>query len=183
MSYHYRHALATIYLNTPTRLSTTEVSLQQLHQQGIKVLVLDFDGVLAAHGEVEPSTDILHWLQLSIHQFEHVFLLSNKPFHRRLDYFKHKYPHIYCITHVAKKPYPEGLDKIKTLTGKQANEIALVDDRLLTGVLATCIAQTQVVYITLPYKNIKKRPLAELFFIALRFIERRYVQFYAKLNK
>ena len=134
---------------------------------------------------IEPTINILNWLHVCIHQFEQVFLLSNKPFHYRLNHFKTKYPHIYCITNVAKKPYPEGLNKIKELSGKQANEIALVDDRLLTGVLATCIAQTQVVYVTLPYKNLIKRPVAETFFMLLRFMERRYIQLYTYfcLNK
>ncbi len=185
MSYRYRQELANIYLKTPTHFSTAQISLQKLKNMGIKVLVLDFDGVLAAHGEIQPTTKILVWLQTCSTYFEQVFLLSNKPFHHRLNHFQSKYPQVYCITNVAKKPYPEGLNKVKQLSGKLAHEIALVDDRLLTGVLAACIAQTQVVYVTSPYTNLTKRPIAEAFFTTLRFMERRYVQLYTyfRLNK
>jgi hypothetical protein len=51
----------------------------------------------------------------------------------------------------------------------------LVDDRLLTGGLAACIAKVSITYITRPIVLLSKRPLSELFFMMLRFWERRLI--------
>jgi hypothetical protein len=51
----------------------------------------------------------------------------------------------------------------------------LLDDRLLTGVLATCLAGTGVVYITAPYVSFRNRFLVEGFFALIRIVERWYV--------
>ena len=46
----------------PRVSSAVEISPQSLLEQGIKVLVLDFDGVLTSHGEIEPSASVQEWL-------------------------------------------------------------------------------------------------------------------------
>ena len=64
------------------------------------------------------------------------------------------------------------------LSGQSSENLMLVDDRLLTGGLAACLANVPITYITRPYVHLSKRPLQELFFLMLRFLERRIVPLY-----
>jgi predicted HAD superfamily phosphohydrolase YqeG len=172
MTYKYRKPLLDIYRRTPSNTQLNKISPSSLKQQGIEILALDFDGVLAAHGEAYPNQELNNWLNQCINIFgaKNIVILSNKPMQKRIDYFK-SYG-IEFITEVKKKPYPDGLNKIMALTGKNNQKIMLFDDRLLTGCLAACIAKVPVTYITKPYK-------LTLFFRSLRFLERGIMQLYS----
>lgn len=182
MGYRYRCALATLYRNTPALQHTLDLVPQAVFTQGIKIVVLDFDGVLAAHGELVPAPEITAWLQqcLQVFQPAQIFLLSNKPLPARIAYFERE--GIRCIAGVQKKPYPDGLLTIQRLSQCVPSEILLVDDRLLTGGLATCIAQTQFFYVTRPLIAWRKRPIAESFFIFVRWLERRIIAIYSAVT-
>jgi len=175
MTYKYRAALLDIYRRTPPNVQLHKISPSSLKQQGIEILALDFDGVLAAHGETYPNQELHNWLKESIKLFgaKNIFILSNKPMQKRIDYFK-SYG-IDFITEVKKKPYPDGLNKIIAFTGKNNQKLMLFDDRLLTGCLAASIAKVPVTYITKPYK-------LTLFFNSLRFLERGIIQLYALMK-
>ncbi len=181
---HYRHTLAEILNTSPRNRRLYHISPTELKQQGIAVLVLDFDGVLAAHGEPYPVQELQPWLHECVNTFgsQQVFVLSNKPLPSRIAYFKRHYAGIRCIADVKKKPYPDGLQKIITLTGYPSKAVMLIDDRLLTGGLAACIANVSMTYITHPYKLLSKRPLQELFFMTLRILERYLIQWYSRLK-
>lgn len=183
MLYRYRRLMANVYLNTPKRSRLSQLSPASLKQHGISVLALDFDGVLSAHGAAQPLEELCIWLQDCIDVFgiERVFILSNKPMPVRIAFFAAHFKGLQMISGVRKKPYPDGLQHIATLTGEPAQNIMLVDDRLLTGVLAACIAQTQITYITYPYTNFSRKPVQESFFWSLRFLERRLLQGYCWL--
>jgi predicted HAD superfamily phosphohydrolase YqeG len=172
MTYKYRAALLDIYRRTPPNVQLHKISPSSLKQQGIDILALDFDGVLAAHGETYPNPELHNWLNESIKLFgaKNIFILSNKPMQKRIAYFK-SYG-IEFITEVKKKPYPDGLNKIIALTATNNQKIMLFDDRLLTGCLAACIAKVPVTYITKPYK-------LTLFFNSLIFLERGIIKLYA----
>lgn len=171
----YRHELSLIFRRSLPHGQLLHLSLLDLKEQGISVLVLDFDGVLAAHGENQPIEELHEWLQECTKMFSHVFVLSNQCLSRRVAYFERHYPQINYLTDVRRKPYPDGLEKILMLTKQPAHAVMLVDDRLLTGALAACITHVQFTYITHPYCNWLKRPVQELFFTLLRFLERRLV--------
>ena len=184
MGYRYRQALAQIYLTTPSQQQLCQLSPIKLKQQGITVVVLDFDGVLAAHGELQPTKEIHSWLQNCIQCFgaEQIFVLSNKPLVSRIAYFNCHYPGIRYITATKKKPYPDGLKAIITLTKQSSHQIMLIDDRLLTGILAACLANVSVTYITYPYIQLFKRPLPEIFFLVLRWLERQLISLYSRFT-
>ncbi len=171
---HYHKALAKIERVTPQHQQLHQLSPETLKQQGVRVLILDFDGVLAAHGELQPTKELHPWLHSAIQQFgsENIFVLSNKPLPSRIAYFEEHFSGVRYISAVKKKPYPDGLEKIITLTRQKPEALILVDDRLLTGGLAACIANVPMIYINHPYIHISKRPIQELFFMSLRFIER-----------
>lgn len=167
------------YLVDPTVSVYSVLALTPDYFQSKKIqyIALDFDGVLANHGETEPLQAVEDWLKkiTQIIPESHFALLSNKPFSERLTYFQTHFPQMVIISGVAKKPYPEGLNKLIDYFHCEKSELVLVDDRLLTGMLAVCLAGTQGVYIREAYKNIRKRPLAEGFFMLLRKIERLWI--------
>lgn len=172
--FRYRHLLAAILRDTPAGIMVTGISPEELKQKGIKAIALDFDGVLAPHGRPEPLPEAAAWLSHCCAAFgeEMVFILSNKPTQERQKWFHSRHPGIRFISGVRKKPYPDGLDQVILISGTDPGEVTLLDDRLLTGVLATCLAGTQVVYINAPYVDLPGNSLKESFFILLRTMER-----------
>lgn len=155
--------------------SVVNLTSDILKQNKIKYLALDFDGVLASHGKLKMYPDVIKWLDNFIKEFpeERIFILSNKPTQERLEYFKKHYPQIRFISGVAKKPYPDGLSKIIELVGCNPNELALVDDRLLTGCLACIIAGSYPILITKPFIDMQNYTKEERFFKFLRVSEQK----------
>lgn len=176
----HRQDIAKIYQYTPAQQSTLDIDPDTLKKTGVNVVVLDFDGVLAAHGEPYPNKDIEVWLQKCVNVFgvSNLFILSNKPLPERVYYFGRYFQGIQVIQKVRKKPYPDGLEKVMALTQQPAQAHILIDDRLLTGCLSAVIAGAQACYITAPYANYKKRLISELFFMGLRWLEKNYVRFF-----
>lgn len=142
-----------------------------LQSRGITHLILDFDGVLAGHGEPLPCTQAQRWLDAFAWPRADISILSNKPLPVREAYFQDRYPGISFIRNVAKKPYPAGLLQCLSTQHLAADAVALVDDRLLTGVLAALQVGVQVVYIEQPYRSTLD-PMSECFFAILRWLER-----------
>lgn len=151
------------------------LSQDYLKSKEIKYLALDFDGVLTSHGKNELYPEVVEWLDDFSRSFgqENIFILSNKPEKERLNYFREKYPKIRFIDNVAKKPYPDGMLKIKNLVNCDPKELALVDDRLLTGCLACILAGSQPILITRPYVDRENYDRKERFFNFLRYWEQK----------
>jgi predicted HAD superfamily phosphohydrolase YqeG len=145
-----------------------------MQAEGIKILVLDFDGVLASHGEFEPSLEAQDWLKQAVkfYKLGQIFILTNNPKIEREDFFKANFPEIEFIYAPRKKPYPDGLLAIQSKTKALPYEIALVDDRLLTGMLACQIFGAKGFWVIQPYANFAKRPVIEAGFAFLRMIEK-----------
>jgi predicted HAD superfamily phosphohydrolase YqeG len=181
----YHVELMTVYNSRIRNLRVSHLSPAVLKQQGVEVLVLDFDGVLAAQGESKPADDLHDWLKLCVNTFgaTQIFVLSNNALASRIQYFQNHFAGIQYIVGSKKKPYPDGLQEIISLTNQPAKSLMLVDDRLLTGILAACISNVPVTYITKPYVNFSKRPVEELFFTSLRVLERYLVQISAFMSK
>jgi hypothetical protein len=142
-------------------------------QQGIRALVLDFDGVLGAHGQEQPDKKLEVWLNSCVQAFGagRVFILSNKPTEYRKNYFNEHFKGIEFVVS-KKKPYPDGLQQIAYQAKLQTQELLIVDDRLSTGVLAAILAGANARYLTAPLIDFSQNPISELFFICLRKIER-----------
>ena len=153
--------------------SIAEINFQQLKDQNIKVVVFDFDGVLASHGEVAINTALTPVVTNALQLFpEKVVILSNKPMQKRIAWFEKHFPQIDFVVAKRKKPYPEGLQSVVDKYQIEPREAVLIDDRLLTGCLAAVLAKTSFIYINKPRTNINKRPTKELFFGFLRWFER-----------
>ena len=176
--FQYRQTLALFLKPTHQLHHVTDLTAARLDQMQIKALALDFDGVLAHHGETAPLPVVETWLhELNQTWKGHIFILSNKPFEERENYLKTHFPSIQFIKDVAKKPYPDGLDKIKTLAQCKSQEVLMIDDRLLTGMLAASISGTQALWVN---PAICKPGLDrhEFFFSGLRLLDRILIGFF-----
>jgi predicted HAD superfamily phosphohydrolase YqeG len=154
--------------------SITLLSQEMLAAAGCRVLVLDFDGVLAPHGYREPLPEVTAWLDrcIGFAGLHRVYLLSNKPSPAREAFFRNNYPTIVFVRDVRKKPYPDGLLGIARDEAVHPRQVLIVDDRLLTGILAAVLAETESVYISHPYRDFRGSTVAETFFALLRWLER-----------
>lgn len=152
----------------------TDINDLILSRKKIRVLALDFDGVLAPHGYHEPVLAVKQWLDSVIRKgsLKRIYIYSNRPTESRKQYFKIHYPEVKFISKVRKKPYPDGLYKIAELEGVPTKVIAIVDDRLMTGILAAIIAGSSSIFIRKPLIDYSKNTAKEIFFTTLRFIER-----------
>lgn len=171
MAWRYRVALKQYADEAKLQLADVrDLNIEALKSQGIQVLVLDFDGVLASHGETMPETKLFDWLKLCVQILgrDRVFILSNKPTSARYQYFLEHFPGIPFMPVQRKKPYPDGLLEILVRTGVKAQELLLIDDRLFTGILASILAGTKAYWLMRPRMNFKKRPLVEAFYWCLR---------------
>lgn len=174
MSWNQRKKIKAISQNKHQVKNVTKLNYVKLKNLGVRYIAFDFDGVLAPHGQPLPDEKIVQWLKLVCDEYneQNIFILSNKPTVLRGEYFAKYFPHIRFINGVAKKPYPNGLLKIQELAQCKSQELALVDDRLLTGCLACILAGSFPILVTKPYSNYARRPFQESFFGLLRFIEK-----------
>lgn len=168
-----RHRLSEILRTTRSGVSTVTVNPEQLKKSGTTVLALDFDGVLAPHGRNEPIPEAATWLANCCSCFDEnrIYILSNKPTAERRIWFTTHFPGIRFISGVRKKPYSDGLLQVIEQSGAEPGQVMLVDDRLLTGVLATCLAGTGVIWINRPYVDFRSNPFPEFFFATLRILD------------
>jgi hypothetical protein len=167
-----RRFLASLFADAISQ-GTVDVDLAALKASGIDALVFDFDGVLAPHGAETPLPETENVLVRALEIFGsgQVYILSNKPSLQRLAYFKRQFPGIIFIGGVRKKPYPDGLIKVSSVGHCAPNQIALLDDRLMTGGLACVHAGSRFVYISKPYTSFLRHPFKELFFASVRLFE------------
>ena len=175
---HHRRQLRRLLDSTPHDANILGLDPQAVKSSGIAALALDFDGVLAQHGAPAPLPETIEWMQRcqSVFGGDRIFILSNKPTEGRRRWFAEQFPQMRFVGGVRKKPYPDGLKKAGELAGVPLASIMMVDDRLLTGCLAALVAGASPCYIRSPYISFQSRPLAELFFMLLRRVERIFVQ-------
>ena len=170
----YRRQLAGILKQTAANATILDLDPAEIRNRGVSTLALDFDGVLAPHGAATPLAEVIKWLQGAAAVFGEgrIFILSNKPTDERRQWFMANFPGFRFISHVRKKPFPDGLQKIAELSGCQLSAILMVDDRLLTGMAAALVAGSRPAYIRNPYISMQGLPLHELFFMSIRTVER-----------
>lgn len=173
----HRRRLRRILDETPDSTCILTLDPEALKSTGITALALDFDGVLAHHGAPAPLPETVEWMKHCEAVFggERIFILSNKPTEGRRAWFKDHFPSFRFISDVRKKPYPDGIKKTGALAGVPLSQILMVDDRLLTGCLSALVTGARPCYIRQPYVSFSHRPLAELFFMLLRWAERCFV--------
>ena len=142
----------------------------------ISHLILDFDGVLGPHGSTSPLPRVIEWLQeLTASWAGQIYILTNKPLSVRAAYFEMKFPAVHFVKSPRKKPYPDGIKLVLEHAKVDSQHVAMVDDRLLTGILAAVAAGVTPVWITKPFMS-WRHFFVEGFFWCLRKIERLWVK-------
>jgi len=186
MGYRTRYPLCRVIGHPCHQLDTvTGLDPAQAAAEGVRCFILDFDGVLASHGETEVPPEVFAWLTdlTANHPEIQAFILSNKPTAERARYFQSHFPAVTFIKAKRKKPYTDGIDEVLQRAGVAPQQAIMFDDRLLTGVLAGLLARTRVKYIARPYSNYAKRPGKEAFFTLLRVAERLILKLIAFMPK
>ncbi len=175
-----RRSLGRLLAAAPDQ-GTVEVDLEALRSTGILALAFDFDGVLAPHAAEHPLAEAEVVLRRALQIFGpgHVYILSNKPSVERLTWFRQHFPEIRFVSGVRKKPYPDGLQQVAVQGDYAPEQIALLDDRLLTGGLACLHAGSRFVYISRVYRDFSRHLFKESFFSCLRSCERLLARFAA----
>jgi HAD superfamily phosphatase (TIGR01668 family) len=175
MGWTYRKRLKEFQSNASLRgASVLSLNLSELKANGIKALALDFDGVLAPYGAETLTPAIKQWIHecLAVWGENNIYILSNRPTVSRKMYFSTHFNGIRFIDQVRKKPYPDGINQILTTNHLPPASLLVVDDRLLTGILAAILAGTNARWVSQPLISFKLNPIPELFFILLRSLER-----------
>lgn len=169
-----RRALRSLLVRTPATARLLDLAPDEFASQGIAALALDFDGVLAPHGADRPLPEVEAWLRRAVAACgaERVFVLSNRPYGPRVDWFHHQVPGVRFISGVRKKPHCDGLQQVSALAAVPMSAVLMVDDRLLTGCLAAVRAGAVPFYVRAPYVALRASPGKELLFMLLRWAER-----------
>jgi predicted HAD superfamily phosphohydrolase YqeG len=178
LGFRHRRQLSRILAETPVNMTILNLDPASLKSNGVSGLALDFDGVLAPHGNSVPLPVAVEWMERCAACFgeENIFILSNKPTEERRRWFISRFPAMRFISGVRKKPFPDGLEQVAKAAGVPLSAVLMVDDRLLTGCLGAIAAGARPAYIRAPYVSLRQRPLAELVFMLLRSCERLLVR-------
>lgn len=143
----------------------TDLSPQFLREQGIRLLMMDFDNTLVPYTTDAPTAAVTDWLKAMAQDGFPVCVVSNSR-SRRVPAFCEKYG-IDCITH-AKKPFSRGIRQCLERYGLTARECALVGDQIYTDTLgANCAGVRSILVRAIDNHNIwlRLRHVAEKPFI------------------
>jgi predicted HAD superfamily phosphohydrolase YqeG len=158
-------------------LHTDKLEEFDLNSIAVQGVILDFDGVLAAYGEVRPRDDVLLWLKYLQSKYANIAILTNKPMDSRQDFFLKNFPGFTFISGANKKPDPDGINMMSKLWSIPTSKIAMVDDRLTTGVLAAISIGAVPIWLKTPIVDYRKRPIIEAGFAILRFFDKLLFRF------
>ena len=114
----------------------TDLTPALLKEQGIQLLMLDFDNTIVPYTTSEPTEKMSAWLRGMAAGEIRICVVSNSR-KDRVKVFCGKYG-IDCITH-AKKPFPKGIRECISRYGLPEKACALAGDQIYTDVLgANC---------------------------------------------
>ena len=140
----------------------TDIQPEILRQQGIKLLMLDFDNTIVPYTTNVPTEAMKAWLE-QMKQTEITLCVVSNSKKERVRIFCREYG-IGCITH-ARKPFSTGIEACLELFRIPPEEAALVGDQIYTDVLgANCAGVTSVLIDAIDNHNIwlKLRHVAEM---------------------
>ena len=151
----------------PNRITDalTDLTPQFLEQEGVKLLMLDFDNTIVPYTTSEPTEQMTGWLKTMQDSGISLCVVSNS--HKdRVKTFCEAYG-IDCITH-ANKPFSKGIRACLTRYQTPPQACALVGDQIFTDVLgANCTGVKSILVKAIDNHNfwLKARHVLELPFI------------------
>lgn len=145
----------------------TDLEPQWLQQQGIWLLMLDFDNTIVPYTTNTPTPAMDAWLKRMLASNVQICVVSNSK-RDRVKNFCEKYG-IPCITH-AKKPFSRGICACLAKFGIPKESCALCGDQIYTDTLgANCSGIRSILVAAIDNHTIwlKLRHVAEMPFILL----------------
>lgn len=151
----------------PTMIVSSVIQLTPafLQQQGIRLLMLDFDNTIVPYTTDVPMEPMRKWLQEML-QSDIVLCVVSNSRNDRVKRFCEKHG-LACITH-AKKPFSKGIRECLERYGIKPEQCALAGDQIYTDTLgANCCGVRSILVNAIDNHNIwlKLRHVAELPFI------------------
>jgi len=143
----------------------TDLSPRFLREQGIELLMMDFDNTLVPYTTDVPTQAVADWLKAMQQDGFPICVVSNSR-RPRVRVFCQKHG-IHCITH-ARKPFSKGIRQCLKQYNLQPNQCALVGDQIYTDTLgANCAGVRSVLVKAIDNHNfwLKLRHVAEKPFI------------------
>jgi len=145
----------------------TDLTARWLKDQGIRLLMLDFDNTVVPYTTNTPTVKMQVWLeQISASEIQLCVVSNSRK--DRVKIFCDKYG-IPCITH-ANKPFSKGIRACLAKFRISPEEAALVGDQIFTDTLGgNCAGVRPILVKAIHNHNIwlKLRHIAELPFIAM----------------
>ena len=145
--------------------SVTDLTPEMLEENGIRLLMLDFDNTIVPYTTSIPTEQMENWLRQMAASSVQICVVSNSK-RDRVKIFCAKYG-IDCITH-ARKPFSKGIRQCLDRYGIPASQAALVGDQIYTDTLgANCAGVRPILVRAINNHNIwlKLRHVAELPFL------------------
>ena len=145
--------------------AVTRLTPEYLLQQGIRLLMLDFDNTIVPYTTNVPSQEMDAWLKRMLASEVSVCVVSNSR-NDRVKVFCQKYG-LDCITH-AGKPFTRGIRECLAKYKMPPGKSALVGDQIYTDVLgANCAGIRSILVRAIDNHNfwLKLRHVAEIPFI------------------
>ena len=147
--------------------SVTQLTPEYLQQQGIELLMLDFDNTIVPYTTSIPTEEMDQWLKTMVQSSVTISVVSNS--HKdRVKIFCEQYG-IACITH-AKKPFSKGIRQCLTQYALDPGKCALAGDQIFTDTLGGNGCNVRTILVRAIHNHtiwLKLRHVLELPFIFL----------------
>ncbi len=153
------------FLPTYRCRAVTDLKPQWLQQQGIRLLMLDFDNTIVPYTTNKPTPLMAGWLKLMQLSDIQVCVVSNSK-NSRVRIFCSEYG-IPCITR-AQKPGTRGIRQALSQFDVPANEAALAGDQIYTDTLGGNAVGVRTILVEAIHNHniwLKARHVAEMPFI------------------
>jgi len=147
--------------------SVTDLTPEFLLQQGIRLLMLDFDNTIVPYTTNVPTEEMAQWLERMLSSDVKICVVSNSRKERVKIFCKKQ--GIPCIPN-SRKPFPKGIRRCLEMFDLQPGECALAGDQIFTDTLgANCAGVRSILTKAIDNHNIwlKARHVVEKPFIYL----------------
>ncbi len=121
-----------------------EISVKKIKEDGIKLILFDFDNTLANHKSTELAKGALDYLLSLYSEGILVYVLSNAKKKRITPVLKF---HGLEGRGMSYKPLPFVINKILRSKGVKRSETMLIGDQIFTDILAGNLARIRTVYV------------------------------------
>ena len=145
----------------------TDLTPEFLKEQGIELLMLDFDNTIVPYTTSQATPEMDAWLKKMLASDISVCVVSNSR-KDRVKIFCGNYG-MDCITH-AKKPFPKGIRQCLRKYGTDPSRAALVGDQIFTDTLGANGCGVRPILVKAIHNHnfwLKARHMLELPFIAM----------------